>query len=100
MGREVGAKKGLSWRQSGKLTTRPDPTAGSNDEHMIEHKVPVEWTSSTTKDESSLALKAENETGEGDIELLNEAAEYCSKQHGRGSEAGAADGGGQGAENC
>ena len=74
MDQEVGMKKGLAWRLSGKLVTRPGLITGSSEDHMIEFKVPVEWTSSGTSDQSNVAIKTENETGEGDVELLNGAA--------------------------
>ena len=50
MDREMGKVKGEAWRKSGKLSTRPDPMTGSQEEMLIEYKVPKEWARMTAEE--------------------------------------------------
>jgi hypothetical protein len=71
---QVGPKKSQTWRESGKLKSRPDSVTGSTEEHMLEWCVPVSWVRNSNEDGTSLKVKAEGEAGEAELELLEGAA--------------------------
>eukprot|EP00428_Durinskia_dybowskii_P007738 CAMPEP_0170304954 /NCGR_PEP_ID=MMETSP0116_2-20130129/52833_1 /TAXON_ID=400756 /ORGANISM="Durinskia baltica, Strain CSIRO CS-38" /LENGTH=305 /DNA_ID=CAMNT_0010556969 /DNA_START=6 /DNA_END=924 /DNA_ORIENTATION=- len=75
MNQELGTKKGESWRQSGKLRTRPDPVTNSSDPDFLEHAVPVEWTRLVTGEENTLSVTAEGEATEEDVGMADFAPE-------------------------
>ena len=43
MDTEFGANEAATWRSSGLLPQRPSPLTGSQEPHMLEYRVPVEW---------------------------------------------------------
>ena len=61
MDKEMGKVKGEAWRKSGKLSTRPDPMTGSQEEILIEYKVLKEWARMTAEELNKATLSAEQE---------------------------------------
>ena len=43
MDKQMGEKKGLAWRQSGKLPKRPCPVTNSEEEHLVVYGIPKNW---------------------------------------------------------
>jgi len=74
MNMELGEKKAESWRNSGKLATRPDPVTGSTDENFIEYGCPDDWDSFVQNDMDRYEVNAAGEADDGDLELLRSVA--------------------------
>ena len=67
MDKEIGEAKGMAWRASGKLQTRPDRVAGSTDEACIEYAVPRDWTRASNLQLKKLQISGEKDTEEEDM---------------------------------
>ena len=57
----VGAQKGKTWRESGRLKTRADPITGSSEPHMIEYRIPECWETFSEEDLHQLMIESVTE---------------------------------------
>lgn len=57
MDKQMGPQKAKSWRESGKLLTRPCPLTGSEEAHLLVYGVPVEWERLSQEDIDHLQFK-------------------------------------------
>lgn len=68
--KEMGVTKATAWISSGKLDHHPDRLTGLDDEENREYEIKHSWTRKQSRDDDTLAIRAENTATDEDIANL------------------------------
>ena len=75
-----GKLKGATFRESGKLKTRPDEITGSTEPHMLEYEIPRNWFRKQESERDKMSISSDAAVGKDDMEHLQSLQHNATQQ--------------------